>query len=368
MGLKMKCEKNVLFDAVNIVLKAVPQKTTMDILNCILITANEGEFKLLSNDMEMSIETKSVSADVETPGGVAVDAKLFGEFLKSLPDGEVSLVCSDNNLVKIKSGKTEFKLMGQNEDIFPKAEEFDTNSQLTIESKVLKDMIRKTIFSVSADTSRPIFTGELFKVEKKVFTVVSADIYRISQVSVPVEMDAKESFIIPAKTLGELMKIIPEESEEIKVFLSDNLVSFETSKFNMVSRLIAGDFIDYKRVFPKEANTEIKINRNDILRSLERASILAKEDKKNPVKLEITSDNISITSNTGISDFYEEISIESKGDDVTIGFNPRYIIEALRAIDEEEVTMEFTSPLSPCVITGDKDSKYMVLPLKLKNI
>lgn len=369
MNLKMYCNRETLIEAVNIALKAVLAKSTMDILNCLLISAEDGGFRILSNDLEMGIETSLVEANVISAGVIAIDAKIFSDFLRSLTDDEVLIECKENKLVYITSGKAEFKIMSRNEKEFPRLPDFDEDFVIKVSSSIFKDMVRKTIFSVSTDESRPVFLGELFRISEGTLSIVSADSYRMSQIKCATDLKDIDDFIVPAKTLNELIRIIPDEEEDITITMSDTQVIFEMSNCKMYSRLITGDFIDYEKIFPKEFNTEIKVNKEILLRCLERAFILSKENKKKPIKVVIKDNIMTITSNAEFSDFYEEINVEMSGEEILIGFNPKYLIEVLRVIDEDFVEMGFLSTLSPCIITAleNKDAKYLVLPLKLKD-
>ena len=367
--MKLTCEKQTLINNINIVSKAVSTRTTLPILECILLSADSNGLKMTSNDLEMGIETGYMEAQIIENGLIALEAKMFFEIVRRLPDeGWVLIETGENNVVIIKCGKTEFKIMAQSGDEFPVLPAIEKINEYKLNSNTLKNMIRQTIFSVSVDESKPVLTGELLEIEENSLTVVAVDGFRVSYRNEPLEGDNDNiSVVVPSKTLNEISKILPND-EEISMYFTDKHVLVQMPECTVVSRLLDGEFLKYKQIFTMDYNTVVKCNRDELLRSLERASLISKETKKNPVKLSIEGDVVKITSNTESGTSYDEILVETEGEDISIAFNPRYLIDMLKVIDDHYIFMQFTTPLSPCIIHGEEpyNYKYLVLPLRIK--
>lgn len=366
--MKFICSKERLLENINIVSKAVSSKTTNDILKCIYIDVTKGFFKLTANDLELGIETKPIECMTYTEGSICIDARLFFDIIKHLPNDNVSIAFKDNNTCIIKSGKSEFKILSLASDEFPIMPLVEKDNRFEINANVFKSMIKNTIFSVSVDESKPAFTGVLFNIQNDVISLVSVDGFRISLRTSKVNYSTQNSkIIIPARTLNEISKLLTDD-EIINVYLSDKHILFETKTFTIVSRIIEGEFLNYDQVITSDYDTMITINRVDFINSLERTSIVSKEIKKHPINLNINKESIILTSMTEIGTTYDEISIKLEGDDLEIAFNPKYLIDILKAIEQDYVNLYFTTPLSPCIIKGvdSTDHKYLILPLRTK--
>lgn len=370
--MKIKCTREALLFNINIALKAVAGKTTYEILECILLTADDGCFKMLANNLEIGIETAGIDAEILESGSTAVNAKLFSEIIRSLPDDDVSISADEKNHVIIKSGKSKFNISGSAADQFPRLSGIDKKNKYTFSALEFKSMIRQTIFSVSADESKPVFTGELLEAKGFDFNMVSTDGFRMSfRRTAMTEKPDDVKLIIPAKALSEISKILSDdENSKINIYYNENQALFEMDSCVMLSRLINGEFINYEQIFTNDYTTRIEIDRISFLRSLERAALISYGNKKTPVKIEVSQENkIIITSNTDINTSYEELNVYFEGKELTIGFNPRYLIDTLKAIEDEVISCQFMTELSPCIIkgVGNDDYKYLILPLKLRN-
>lgn len=367
--MRITCKKEVLLNNINIVMKAVSTKTTLPILECILLMVDRKGFRLIANDLSIAIETSNMEADVFENGSVALEAKMFFDIIRSLPDENVEISADEKNMAVIKSGRSEFKLVGQNGNEFPLLPEIHKNNSLKLSSFKFKNMIRQTIFSVAVEENRPILTGELIEIKDGFMNLVAIDGFRVSFRTIEVnDIDEDIDVVVPAKTLNDISKILSDkEEEEVEIIFTDKHIVFTMSNCIVVSNILDGDYIKYDQLFSDDFNNMVKINKNDFLKSLERATLVAKENKKTPVNLEIKDNMLIVTSNTELGEVYDEIAIETKGDELKIGFNPKYLIEALRAIDDEFINLQFMTSLSPCIIRGiDRDDyKYLVLPLKI---
>jgi len=369
--MQIVCDKNLLMEYINIVNKAVSARSSLPILQCILLIADEAGFRMVGNDLELGIESRDIEAEIIETGRVALDARMLGDIVRRLPGSSASIRTDEKAVTVIKSGKAEFKILGQPGDEFPALPKVEQAIPYVIPSGELRNMIRQTIFSVAVDDTKPALTGELLEIKNNVMKLVSVDGFRISLRVYAPEVSCEDlRAIIPAKTLNELSKILPADGDEVvRIYNSERHMLFALEECVLVSRVIEGDFISYENVFTDDYTTMITVEREAMVDALERASLISKDARKNPVKVNIADEQAVITSNTEIGTSYDELSIVQDGKNLEIAFNPRYLIDALKALETERVEMQFTTPLSPCIIKGeDVDiQKYLVLPLRVKS-
>lgn len=368
--MKLTCSKINLLNGVNTVLKAVSTRTTLPILQCILLQATNDGFKLISNDLELGIESR-IEAFITETGSVALEAKIFSEIVKKLPDSNINILVDENNLTTIICEKTKFTISGHPGSEFIQLPSVTKKNSFSISQVELKEMIRQTIFSIAIEEIRPILTGELIEVKENKYNMVSIDGFRVSirtkMLDHPID-DFK--VIIPGKTLNEISKILASDEDEIvSIYYTDKHILFEIYDSIVVSRLLNGEFPNYNQMFNNDYETLVTIDRKQILMSLERASLIARESKKNPIKIKINDKNMIITSNTELGNVYDEIDIKKEGKEIEIAFNPKYLIDALKVIDDEEISMQFTSALNPCIIRPIEGNafEYLILPIRVNN-
>lgn len=373
--MKIRCAKEKLVEGLNQVGRTVSTRTPLPILECILVAADENGIRLTANDLEMSIETAPMEADVDESGSVALEARLFSEIIKKMPDDFINIEVNENNETICKSGKAKFTIMGMPGEEFPVMPAMEREAGYTVSAKDMRDMIRQTIFSVaSVDDGKPILTGELIHHRENALNMVAVDGFRISYRKLDLPENALTpaapiSVVVPAKALNELSRILPTEPEDtLDFYFTDKRIVFDLPNFTFVSRLLEGEFIRYDQIFNEDFTTNVTVNRQALLSGLERAVLVARDNKKSPIKLEIMESSIIITSNTEMGTAYDEIKAEVEGNTLEIAFNPKYLIEALKVIDEENIMARFTTGLSPCIIRGvDNDkAKYLILPLRLR--
>ena len=363
------CQRENLLNAINIVSKAVSNRTTLPILECILLTVSENGFKLTANNLELGIETAFIDANVEESGIIAIEAKIFSEIIRRLNGNTVTVETDEKNIAIISSNFSEFKIAGQNGEDFPMLPTVEKKNEYSLNQNDLRNMIRQTIFSIAQDESKPVLTGELLEMSENSINMVSVDGYRISYKKCSL-LKGNENIdvIVPGKTLNEISKILSTENEDtVSIYVTDKHVLFDLGKSIVVSRIIEGEYIKYKQSFTEDFKTRILVNRSEFISSLERASLISRDSKKIPVKLEIGGNRIIINSNAELGTAHEELDIECDGDGLKIAFNPRYLIDALKAIDEDKVAIQFTASLSPAIIKpleGD-EYKYLILPLRM---
>jgi len=369
----LTCDKQQLQDALGLAIRAVSPRTTMPILECVLLNAQEGVGLTLSaSNLEINIDTSPIPADISVPGLIALDAKLFSEIIRKMPGEVVSIAVDDKNSVQVKSGRSRLMILAQPGDEFPVMSESDLvpiNQGYSLKAQTLKDMIRQTIFSVSTDQSKLVLTGELIEVKDNTMRMVAVDMYRISYKSTPLPDGCVDSkAVVPAKALSELSRMLPAgENEEVSVQLTDKRIIFNASTFTLTSNLLDGEFIRYDQIFNEDFITVVEVSRNDLLSAFERAVLIATENKMIGIKLEINDDDLIISSNSERGETEDGIPCKTDGKALTISFNPRYFIEALRAVEDERIVLKFNTQLSPCTIRGTEDGadfKYLIVPLR----
>ena len=370
--MKFICEKEKILKGINSVINGVASKTTMPILEGILIQTNDNEIKLTTYDLEIGIEY-ILEAEVENQGSIVVNAIMFSEIIRKLPNSNIKISINENNLLEIECEGSLYKLATMNPDEFPELPRININDSISIEQTVLKNMIRKTIFAVSTEENRPIFTGCLFEVIDNKLNVVAVDGYRLAIKSSFLNEKANSfSSVIPGKTLNEVNKIISDSFDTIKIGIAKNQALFEMENCKIVTRLLDGEFLKYSNAIPTNWETRIKVNKNEIQNCFERIILISastiEKEKKYPVKIKIEIGKITISCANQTGDAKEELYIDTEGKELEIGFNPRFFLDALKAIDDEEVYIEFGTNRSPCVITPieEGDYKYMILPIKMK--
>ena len=366
------CEKETILKAINSVINGVASKTTMPILEGILIQTNEDEIKLTSYDLEIGIEYV-INAKIKEQGNTVVNATMFSEIIRKLPNKEIQISINDNNLLEIECEGSLYKLATMNPDEFPELPRINVENSVEIEQTILKNMIRKTIFAVSTEENRPIFTGCLFEIVDNKLNVVAVDGYRLAIKSNNInEKTNNFSSVIPGKTLNEVNKIMSDSFDTVKIGIAKNQALFEMENCKIVTRLLDGEFLKYQNAIPNNWETRIKVNKNEIQNCFERIILISassiEKEKKYPVKINIEVGKIIISCANQTGDAKEEIYPETEGKELEIGFNPRFFLDALKAIDDEEVYIEFGTNRSPCVITPieEGDYKYMILPIKMK--
>ena len=370
--MKVICEKEKILKGITSVINGVASKTTMPILEGILIQTNDNELKLTSYDLEIGIEY-ILNAEIEEQGNTVVNAVMFSEIIKRLPTSEIKLSINDQNLLEIECEGSLYKLATMNPDEFPELPKINVDNSIEIEQTTLKNMIRKTIFAVSTEENRPIFTGCLFEIKDNKLNVVAVDGYRLAIKSNEITQVANNfNSVIPGKTLNEVNKIISDSFDTIKIGISRNQALFEMENCKIVTRLLDGEFLNYSNTIPKAWETRIKVNKNNIQNCFERISLISassiEREKKYPVKINIEVGKVTISCANQTGDAKEEIFVDTEGKELEIGFNPRFFLDALKAIDDEEVYIEFGTNRSPCIIkpVEDGDYVYMILPIKMK--
>lgn len=368
--MKITCSKNNLLNGVSTVSKAVSNKTNMSILQCILVDASGSEIKLLANNTELGIETL-IEGNIIDKGKIALDAKILSEIVRKLPDSEVTIECDSSLKTYITCENANFTIIGKPADEFtylPKIERIDS---IKLSQFTLKELVRQTIFSIADNDNNKIMTGELFEVSGDVLKVVSLDGHRISirKVNLKSSYDNKK-VIVPGKTLNDISKILSGDAEkEVEIFFSGKHILFEFDNTVVVSRLIEGEYFKIDQMLSSDYETKMVINKKDLLDSIDRAMLLISESDKKPFIMNIKDEKIEVKINSAIGSMNESIAVDKKGKDLLIGFNPKFMMDALRVIDDEEISMYLVNPKAPCFIKNAEETYiYMVLPVNFTTV
>ena len=371
--MKIICEKDNILKALNSVTKAVATKTTMPILEGILIQTNDNEVKFTTYDLEIGIEY-IINCQVQEQGATVVNAIMFSEIIRRLPDSEIKITLDEKNLLVIECEGSLYKLATMNPEEFPELPQISIENSIEMEQNSLKDMIRKSIFAVSTEENRPIFTGCLFEIKNNKLNVVAVDGFRLAWKSKFLQNKINDfSAVIPGRTLNEINKIILDSYDTIKIGVAKNQALFEMENCKIVTRLLDGEFLNYASVIPENWETRIRVDKNAIQNCFERISLISsssiEKEKKYPVKVNVDIGKVTISCTNQTGDAKEEMYVTTEGKNLEAGFNPKYFLDALRAIDDQEVFIDFGTSISPCIIRPVEeggDYIYMVLPIRMK--
>lgn len=363
--MRIICKKSNLVKGVSIVSKAVPSKTTMPILECILIDATTDVIKLTANDMELGIET-TIDGIIDSRGIIALNAKIFSEIVRKLPDNDVVIETESDNQAIITCEKAKFNIAAQSGDDFSYLPAIEREDFITISEFTLKEVVRQTIFSIADNDTNKMMTGELFEIDNDVLRVVSLDGHRISIRKIELK-DAYQprKVIVPGKTLQEISKIIGGEADaEVEISFTKNHIVFEFDRTLVVSRLIEGEYFRIDQMLSSDYETRVHVNKKELLDCIDRATLLIKEGDKKPIIIDIKNESMELKIKSQIGSMDELIFCTKGGKDLMIGFNPKFLIDALRVIEDEEVDLYFMNAKAPCFIKDENQSYiYLILPV-----
>ena len=368
--MKLVCSKSSLLNGVQIVSKAVPNKTTMSILECILIDATGGEIKLTANDMELGIET-IIEGEIVEKGMIALDAKIFLDIVRKLPDSDIMIETDSSFKATITCEKAKFNIIGKSGDDFSYLPTVEKNDCVIVSQFTLKEVIRQTIFSIADNDNNKLMTGELFDINGSELKVVSLDGHRISIRKIQMKNSYEpKKVVVPGKTLSDISKILPGDADkDVNIYFTQKQALFEFDNTVVVSRLIEGEYFKIDQMLSSDYETKVKINKREFLDCIDRATLLVKEGDKKPIIINITDGSMELKINSIIGSMNEDIDIEKSGKDMMIGFNPKFLIDALRVIDDEEIDIYLVNPKAPCFIR-DEEQKYiyLILPVNFTTV
>lgn len=368
--MKIVCTKSNLLTGVQTVSKAVPNKTTMSILECILVDTTNGDIRLTANDMELGIETV-IEGEILEKGMIALDAKIFLEIVRKLPDNDITIETDSSFKTTITCEKAKFNIIGKSGEDFSYLPEIEKNDSVVISQFTLKEVIRQTIFSIADNENNKLMTGELFEIADDMLKVVSLDGHRISIRKIALKNSyGNKKVVVPGKTLSEISKILSGDMDkDVNIFFTDKHILFEFNDTVVVSRLIEGEYFKIDQMLSSDYETKIKMNKRELLDCIDRATLLVKEGDKKPVIIDVRDTSMQLKMNSTVGSMDEDIDIEKEGKDLKIGFNPKFLIDALRVIEDEEIMLYMVNPKAPCFIKDEEESYiYMILPVNFINV
>ncbi len=365
--MKFYCEKTLLVEAVSNVSRAVSSKSTLPALEGILLQAKGNTLLLTGYDLEMGITT-AVPAEVAEEGNIVLSARLFGDIIRKMSGETVSFESDSRLLSEVKCGMTQYTILGTPSEDYPELPVPKEEETFTISQGTLKSMIEQTLFAVSTSDAKPVHTGSLFDLEENQLTVVSVDGFRMAVRKEAIQNSVERKFVVPGKTLSEIAKLLKDDDMPCTVRISQKHVVTEIEGYQVVSRLLEGDFLDYHSALPKSSSTEVTVETRVLMDSIERLSLLISDRIKSPLRVTYGDERIELRCSTSLGKAYDEVQCKKTGPDVEMGFNNKYILDALRASGKEKVKLQISGPLSPMtVVPLEGDSfLFLVLPVRLK--
>ena len=368
--MRFTCEKSMLVQGLNIAGRAVAVKSSLSVIEGILCRAGDG-LSLTGYNMETGI-TYCVDADVTDPGQCILPAKLFGDIIRRLPEGPVTVVVDDSFKVSIRAGYASFTISAESADDYPELPDVSASRSIAIPQQKLKELISGTIFAVAENQSRPVHTGVKFEVEDSSISAIAVDGFRLARRTYHPETPTGRvlSFVVPAAGLKEVEKILTDSEEDAAFSLGPKHILFEIGSATLVCRLLEGEFLDWRRVVPTNCPVKLCAHVSDLSASIERVGLIVSEKYKSPVRCVFSDQVLLLKTNTTIGAAEDRCAIAGDGKELEIGFNVRYLADALRVIPSEEVVLELTNGLSPIVLTPAEekyDYSYMVLPVRSTN-
>ncbi len=363
--MKFSISKEKFLEALVTVQNVVSSRTTLPILSNVLIRAEAGRLILTTNDLDCGIST-SVEAQVEKEGGTTLPARRLGGIVKELPSSDVQMEIDSKNCASLRCGQSFFKINGIAEEEFPALPKLDNAKTFTLKQQDLKDALRKTAYAISTDETRYVLNGILFTFKENKLALVATDGRRLALCEIEVEFPRSQEIdiIIPTKCVTELGRMLTELGE-VKMLVTENLVAFEANNKTLVSKLIEGNYPNYKQVIPQETRERVTVEREVLLAAVRRVSLLSSE-KSNSIKLNFTKNNLEIVSNTPeVGEAHEEIAVNYKGKDIAIAFNPGFLQDPLRNLPDEEIHIDLIDEMSPGVLKIATPFLYVLMPMRI---
>lgn len=369
--MKFSCEKALLLNAASVAARASVSKSTQPALEGILIEAKDSVF-LTGYNLELGIRTE-ISADIEEKGSIVIGAKIFNDIIRSMPDEIITITVGSNYATNIKCRNSSFNIVGMDADNYPELPILDQQNSFVIEEKNLKTLIGQTIFAASDNEARPVYTGELFSIDGNVATVVALDGFRIALRKEVVDNTSGDSFsfIVPASALREADKITSDSDTKLEIRKGSKHVMFCFESVTLITRLLEGEFLDYKNAIPRQDKKVCVFDTASFRTSVDRVSVIINDNTKNPARCIFSSGVLKIKASTGLGEAYDECSMSGDGEDLEIGFNSKYLQDALKAVHCEKIKVELGSSITPVVIVpaeGEENFLYMILPVRLKTV
>lgn len=366
--MKFTVNKSDITEAVGNIQRAVSTKTSIPALEGILLGADENGLELCAYDLELGITTV-IPAFVTEPGKAVLSAKLFSDIVRRTPAETITVTVDEKNMATLESGYSRFSIIGIPAEEFPELPKLSDSTQFSLAGNLLKSMIRQTLFAIAESDAKPIHQGSLFNMEKGVLDVVSVDGYRLAKRSEPIQFEEDLSFVVPGKTLSEILKLIKDSDDPVEISAGRRHILFKIDNYTVISSLLEGEFLNYKAAIPPDSQTEVVLKTREAIDSVERVSLLITDRLKSPVRCLFSDNELKLNCTTSMGRASDQLDVEMTGQSVEIGFNNRYLLEALRNTECDEVKVQLGGPLSPMkVVPKDGDSfLFLVLPVRLKS-
>jgi DNA polymerase-3 subunit beta len=366
--MQFSCDRQKLNEAVLNVQRVVSSKSSIPALEGILLTARDETVKLCGFDLEIGMTTE-IAANVKEPGSIVMGAKLFGDIVRRLPGDTVTFSSDEKYVTQIESGEAKFSVTGIPAEEYPELPRITGEKTVSVPSSTLKGMIRQTLFAVAESDAKPIHTGTLFEIEEGKIRLVSVDGYRLAIREEPISCEEKNNFVVPGKTLSEVMKLLGDGDDPVELQIGMRHILFRIGDYTVISRLLEGEFLDWRAALPKTSATEIQVSVSDFIASLERVSLLITERLRSPVRCLFSEGCIRLSCSTAIGRANDRLSAKISGDEVEMGFNSRYLLDALRNTECDEVKIKLNGALSPLTMTPVSGNSFLflVLPVRLKS-
>lgn len=366
--MKFVCNRQKLNEAITNVQRAVSPKSTMPALEGILIKTTRNGIFLCGYDLEIGITT-SIDADIQGEGGIVINARLLSDIIRRMPEDKISLEADNKNIVYLQSGRSDYKIIGISESEYPELPTVTGSDSISINGCTLQSMIRQTLYAVSDKDIKPAHKGSLFEIENRSIRIISVDGYRLAVRKEDTDYEGEKSFIVPGKSLGEVEKLISDENESVEMTVGSRHIIFRTGSYNIITRLIEGEFMNYRAAIPSVHSTELKVNTRKFISTIDRMSLLLNERMKSPIRCRIEDGRIKTSCNTTIGQANDEFEAETQGEDIEIGFDDKYMLDALKYSETDEVKINMNGPLSPIVVLPSEGDSFLflVLPVRLRN-
>lgn len=366
--MKFTVNKNDITEAVSNIQRAVSTKTSIPALEGILLTATEGNLELCAYDLELGITTVIPAMTAET-GKAVLSAKLFSDIVRKTPAETITVSVDDKNIATLESGYSKFNIIGIPAEEFPELPKLSEATAVELPSNLLKSMIRQTLFAVAESDAKPIHQGSLFHIEDGKLDLVSVDGYRLAKRTEPVTFSQSLSFVVPGKTLSEILKLLKDTDHPVELAAGKRHILFKVDNYTVISSLLEGEFLNYKAAIPPESKTQVVVKTREAINSVERVSLLITDRLKSPVRCQFADNEVKLSCTTSMGRASDQIDVEMTGENVEIGFNNRYLLEALRNTECDEVEIQLGGPLSPMKIVPKSGDSFLflVLPVRLKN-
>ncbi|QAT48285.1 DNA polymerase III subunit beta [Caproiciproducens sp. NJN-50] len=366
--MKITCDKQKLNEAVLNIQRAVSSKSSIPALEGILIQAKDNTVQLCGYDLELGITTY-FDCNTEENGSIVLSARLLSEIVRRLPAATVTIMTDEKQMTTIQSGETEYSIVGIPAQEYPELPAVGGENTLKVQSGILRSMIRQTLFAVAENDAKPIHTGTLFELETDCLRLVSVDGYRLAIREEPIKCESKTNFVVPGKTLGEVLKLLGDDDNEVELQIGRRHILFSIQNYTVISRLLEGEFLDYRAAVPNECSTELKVSTQSFISSVERVSLLITDRLKSPVRCIFEENEIRVSCSTAIGRANDKLDAQITGSSLEMGFNNRFLLDALRNTECDEVRVQLNGPLSPMRILPREGNAFLflVLPVRLKN-